>query len=126
MKVDEFDLDEVCTLLTAIGLGDKSEPFREHYVDGSLLCTLTVEDLTSDLGLTGLQAKKLLRSIDAENNTTDTAPGSINATREKVAALEAENAALQRAVISARADVRAAQESQSVAVPVPPPKAAGE
>lgn len=121
MKVAEFDLDNVCTFLTAIGLGDKAEPFRENCVDGSLLCTLTTEDLTSDLGLTGLQAKKLLRSIDAENNSTNTVSGSIDTTRDKVAALEAENAALQRAVIAARADVRVAQGSQNVVVTAPPP-----
>jgi SAM domain (Sterile alpha motif) len=126
MKVTEFDLDDVCTFLTAIGLGDKAEPFRENCVDGSLLCTLTAEDLTSDLGLTGLQAKKLLRSIDAENNSTHTASASIDTTRDKVAALEAENAALQRAVITARADVRVAQGSQNVAVTTPPQQAVGK
>jgi hypothetical protein len=56
--------DEVAIWLSCIGLGDKIDAFKENAVDGGLLLTLEKDDLTGDLGLTSLQAKKVLRELD--------------------------------------------------------------
>ena len=55
ISIKDFDNHEVCIWLNAIGLGSKIQPFRESAVDGDLLCSLNLDDLTGDLGLSGLQ-----------------------------------------------------------------------
>jgi hypothetical protein len=55
----EYSVDEVCIWVNAIGLGAKMDGFRENSVDGGMLVGLTLDDLTADLGLNNLQAKKL-------------------------------------------------------------------
>ena len=62
--IESWDLDEVCIWLNCIGLGEKVDPFRENTVDGETLTSLSNEDLTAELGLTNLQANKVLRQID--------------------------------------------------------------
>ena len=62
--IESWDLDEVCIWLNCIGLGEKVDPFRENTVDGETLTSLSNDDLTAELGLTNLQAKKVLRQID--------------------------------------------------------------
>jgi hypothetical protein len=121
MKVNKFDLDEVCTFLTAIGLGEKTGPFRENDVDGDLLCSLTIEDYTAELGLTSLQAKKLLRSIDEENNAGAPNSGSSEATLQKMRNLEAENAELKKQIVAVTADIQAIQAEHN-----PPAAKAGK
>jgi hypothetical protein len=128
MKVNAFDLDEVCTFLTAIGLGDKVGSFRENGIDGDMFTTLTVEDFMSELGLTSLQAKKIVRSIEAEMSRSSSSAAPSEATLERVKALEAQNASLKRQVAAAQADVNAAQASQQAAMNAahhhaPPPRA---
>jgi hypothetical protein len=63
ISIKDFDNQEVCIWLNAIGLGSKVGPFRDNAVDGDLLCSLSQEDLTNDLGLSGLQ----VRMIDIPN-----------------------------------------------------------
>jgi len=63
-KVETWDLDEVCIWMNAIGLGEKVQPFRENTVDGETLVSLSHGDLTQELGLSTLQAKKVLRCLD--------------------------------------------------------------
>lgn len=53
--VQDYSIEEVGYWLQAIGL--PSEAFTENAVDGEMLCTLTKEDLTGDLGLSSLQGK---------------------------------------------------------------------
>ena len=57
ISIKDFDIQEVCIWLNAIGLGTKVGPFRENAVDGDLLCSLSLDDLTGDLGLSGLQVR---------------------------------------------------------------------
>ena len=66
ISIKDFDNQEVCIWLNAIGLGSKVGPFRDNAVDGDLLCSLSQEDLTNDLGLSGLQ----VRMIDIPNLIT--------------------------------------------------------
>jgi len=127
MKVSEFDLDEVCIFLTAIGLGEKAHLFRDNNVDGDLLCSLSIEDLCSDLGLSSLQAKKLVRSMETENNEGGAPCASSEATLDHVKELETENAGLKAQIASLTADIQAAQGSQKAAMAAaknPAPQAA--
>ena len=57
ISIKNFDNQEVCIWLNAIGLGSKVGPFQANAVDGDLLCSLSQEDLTNDLGLSGLQVR---------------------------------------------------------------------
>jgi len=56
--VDTWDLDEVCIWLNCIGLGDKVDSFRENTIDGDSLLSLTVDDLSEELGLSKLQVRR--------------------------------------------------------------------
>ena len=62
--INEFSAEEVGLWLTAQGLGDAAPKFVEEGVDGDLLVSLTVDDLKNDLGLSGLQSKKVLKVRD--------------------------------------------------------------
>ena len=66
----QWSTDDVITWLCAIGLGDKADAFKENAVDGNLLSSLSKEDLTGDLGLSSLQAKKVLLEMDFINGLT--------------------------------------------------------
>lgn len=66
ISIKDFDNHEVCIWLNAIGLGSKIEPFRESAVDGDLLCSLNLDDLTGDLSLSGLQVCQV--SVGARRN----------------------------------------------------------
>ena len=83
-----YSTDEVCVWLNAIGLGDYTEPFRDSAIDGGFLVTLGVDDL-KELGLTGIQSKKLLHSLEIACSFADA--GGL----ERIQELEAENAALR-------------------------------
>jgi hypothetical protein len=61
--MNSWDSDEVAIWLNCIGLANKVDVFRENGVDGNLLLSLEVEDLTGDLGFSNLQAKKVLQRI---------------------------------------------------------------
>lgn len=62
--LENYDVDEVAIWLSCIGLGPKVSQFRENGIDGNMLVTLTDVELEQDLGLTRLQAKKVLQQID--------------------------------------------------------------
>lgn len=61
--IKEFSAEEVGMWLTVQGLGAKAETFIAEGVDGDLLLDLTEEELKNDLGLSGLQTKKLMKNI---------------------------------------------------------------
>jgi len=60
--IKDFTVDEVGLWLTAQGI-DSSKAIEEG-VDGDLLLSLTAEDFKSDLGLSGLQSKKIMKNIE--------------------------------------------------------------
>ena len=60
--IKDFTADEVGLWLTAQGI-DSSKAIEEK-VDGDLLLSLTAEDFKSDLGLSGLQSKKIMKNIE--------------------------------------------------------------
>uniref|UniRef100_A0A7S2Y446 SAM domain-containing protein n=1 Tax=Entomoneis paludosa TaxID=265537 RepID=A0A7S2Y446_9STRA len=108
--VKDFDIDDVCLWVFSIGLGSKTEAFRENAVDGAMLLTLGAEDFT-ELGLSNLQAKKVLSSLE---KTQEMASGGGGA---DVTALQQENEALKAKV----AELEAQLASKSAP---PPPKPA--
>ena len=88
-QVNEWDVDEVAIWLNCIGLSDKVTPFRENTVDGETLIDLSVDDLVKELGLTSLQAKKVLRLLRS-------AEGGGDGDSEQSKELEAEVASLKQ------------------------------
>jgi len=93
-RTKDYSVDEVCMWLGYIGLGGEAPQFRENAVDADMLVTLTKEDMTGDLALSNLQAKKVLRSLEFQNNLSAVDCG--GADPAAIAALEADNAALKK------------------------------
>lgn len=116
----EYDLDEVCIWLTAIGLGSKVEGFRENSVGGSMLVTLEPEDF-AELGLSSLQGKKVVRSLEFTKDLANEGGGG-GGDPALVAALEKENASLKDENAALRAQLR--EYAPAPAPPPPAPKAA--
>eukprot|EP00545_Synedropsis_sp_CCMP1620_P010472 CAMPEP_0119009012 /NCGR_PEP_ID=MMETSP1176-20130426/4080_1 /TAXON_ID=265551 /ORGANISM="Synedropsis recta cf, Strain CCMP1620" /LENGTH=193 /DNA_ID=CAMNT_0006961439 /DNA_START=93 /DNA_END=674 /DNA_ORIENTATION=+ len=112
IAIKDFDNAEVCIWLNAMGLGSKIGPFKENDVDGDLLCSLSQEDLTGDLGLSNLQAKKIIRGVENFQGAND-APDTSHDSR--IAELEAENEQLQSQVTSLKAKIESMQGSQTPA-----------
>jgi hypothetical protein len=116
--IKDYDVDEVAIWLNCIGLGDHAGPFRENDIDGKLLASLTSEDLTGDLGLSHLQAKKLQRHLEF---TTELTGGGGGAQGDEAAAkikeLDAEVAQLKEE----NAQLKAATQDHKAAPPPPDP-----
>ena len=55
-----WGIAEVVEYVTSLGFAHAASAFRENGVDGEFLAGLTVSDLQEELGLTRLQAKKVL------------------------------------------------------------------
>lgn len=112
-KVDEWTVEDVATWLDSIGLGHKSSDFTKASVDGKALLD-ACDDLTKlqELyGLSGLQVKKIIKSIDKEVNTKkgeDTAIASSDAVIE-----EATNSNLKAENESLKAELKELQEAVS-------------
>ena len=56
----EWSILDVQQYLHSLGLSHVCSLFESNAVDGEMLCTLTDQELQSELGLTMLQAKKIL------------------------------------------------------------------
>ena len=102
----QFTQDEVNQWLVAIGMGSKVAGFRENSIDGTMLMTLTEQDLTNLLGLTTLQARKFQRSL--QFSTQLAASASMHDERTK--ALELHNRELQKEVADLKAMVEALRD----------------
>jgi len=121
----EYDLDEVCLFLNAIGLESKAAAFRENAVDGTMLVTLQGDDF-KELGLSSLQAKKVQRSVEfcqqlANESSARPAGEADDGSDAMIAQLEAENAKLKKEVAELKSVLQALQ---SPPAPAPAPKAA--
>ena len=112
-----FSANEVAMWLVAIGLGSKVETFKEAGVDGSMLVILGAEDF-AELGLSGLQGKKLMTSLEFSKSIAEGGGGSGGADPALVQQLQDENMAL-------KAQLEAYQQRAAPApAPTPPPAAA--
>lgn len=117
--LQQWSSDDVVTWLCAIGLGSKADAFKDNAVDGSLLSSLTKEDLTSDLGLSGLQAKKVLLEMDFINGLTS-GEGGGGADPEEMNRLQEELQAKDATIAQLRAELDALTV-KSVPAPAPAP-----
>jgi len=116
----QYSLDEVCLFVNAVGLGAKADAFRENSVDGSMLVTLGPEDF-GELGLTSLQGKKILRSLEFTAELAKEGGGGGNPA--ELDALSKENKALRDENMALKAQLAEYTSSRSPA-PAPAPKAA--
>jgi hypothetical protein len=66
--IKEYSAEEVGLWVTAQGL-DPSK-FVSEGVDGDLLLSLSIDDLKNDLGLSSLQAKKVMKNIEFSKSLT--------------------------------------------------------
>lgn len=115
--VDQWTVDDVATWLDTIGLGHKSSDFSEASVDGKALLD-ACDDLTKlqEYGLSGLQVKKIIKSIDKEVKTKEedgTAVGE-GGVGEANNNLQAENASLKAEIEELR---KAVSELKSSIIP---------
>ena len=115
----EYSVDEVCIWVNAIGLGAKMDGFRENSVDGGMLVGLTLDDLTVDLGLNNLQAKKLMRDLETTKEMASGGGGGADAGRIKE--LEDENALLRKRVMELTEEVNVLKSPATKAAPAPAP-----
>lgn len=92
-QLKSYSTEEVALWLTIIGLGDKALAFRENSVDGEMLLTLKQDDLVNDLGLTNLQAKKVIHSIETTKSLEQgsTSDDKIKELQAQIASLKKEN-----------------------------------
>jgi uncharacterized protein YdcH (DUF465 family) len=92
----DFSVEEVGMWLSVQGLGTKAETFVTEGVDGQLLLDLTDEEFKNDLGLSGLQTKKLMKNIKFTQELTAKAEDGDDADElsEKIKSLTAENDSL--------------------------------
>lgn len=100
----EYSVQEVGYFLVASGLGSHVEKFREQGVDGALLVNLGAED-AHELGLSGLQGKKLLLAIEAAQEVAGGGGGGGNteALTREIQELRNENASLKAVLKEYRA-----------------------
>jgi len=142
-KPSQYTQTEVNMWLNAIGLGSKIPAFQENAVDGSLLVTLTPEDLRGDLGLTPIEIEKFNQAMSFVNSIGGAggAVGGGGYDGARVMALEQENARLKAEVLDLKEIVKVLQEPSNgrggntqssyattpaaAAVPVPAPAPTG-
>lgn len=121
---EDYDLDEVCLFLNAIGLDSKVEAFRANAVDGPMLVGLEDGDF-KELGLTGLQAKKVKKYVEFskelayEQGGGEGGGADAAASAQRIQELEAENVKLKDQVAELKSVLEAMQKP-----PEPPKQAA--
>ena len=136
--IKAFSAEEVGLWVTAQGL-DPSK-FVSEGVDGDLLLSLSIDDLKNDLGLSSLQAKKVMKNIEFSQNLTRNEGGGNEEVSELTAnkkELEAKVAELEKKLQSLETDVKAkdneiaglkkqmnAGKEEKAAAPTPAPKRA--
>ena len=122
---NEYSAEEIGLWLVAQGLGDHASKFVEEGVDGDLLLTLSADDLKNDLGLSSLQAKKLLKNVefskmtglsDNKGNEVDKLMEEVNGLEENVQVLEHAAKSKDREI----AELRSKTSGMQVTAPPPP------
>jgi hypothetical protein len=122
--LEQWSADNVVTWICAIGLGEHADEFKENAVDGNLLASLSKEDLSGDLGLSPLQAKKVLLEMDFVRQLTSGGGG--GADPEEIKRLEQELQAKNAEIADLKAMLQAMQPTpaERAPAPAPAPKAA--
>lgn len=100
--IKEFSAEEVGMWLTVQGLGAKTETFVAEGVDGDMLLSLTEEEFKSDLRLSNLQTKKIMKNIAFTQELIEDAEGGnekeVSELEGKLKALTDENEDLEEKV----------------------------
>ena len=125
--IKDYSAEEVGLFITAQGLDPT--PFVSEGVDGDLLLSLSIDDLKNDLGLSGLQAKKVMKNIEFSKSLAGGGGGEDD---EKVKELEAKVETLEddvKAKDDEIAELKRKMEKMTTAVapapaPTPAPKPA--
>ncbi|KAK1736988.1 hypothetical protein QTG54_012433 [Skeletonema marinoi] len=125
--IKDYSAEEVGLFITAQGL-DPTQ-FVSEGVDGDLLLSLSIDDLKNDLGLSSLQAKKVMKNIEFSKSL---AGGGGGEDVEKVKELEAKVETLEddvKAKDDEIAELKRKMEKMTTAVapapaPTPAPKPA--
>lgn len=99
----QYNLDEVCVWLNAIGLGGKTDAFRENAIDGKMLVILKDDDF-SELGLSSLQGKKVIRYLEFSQELANEAAS--GGDPSKLKALEKENTQLKNENVALKAQLK--------------------
>ena len=63
-KPRDWSVSEVISYLEGLGLGHVQDGFKENAVDGRTLTEMTAEELVQYLGLTKLQARKVVSRLE--------------------------------------------------------------
>jgi len=115
-----YDVDEVCLFLMAIGLDAKIPKFRENAIDGGMLLALEDGDY-AELDVTSLQMKKIRREIEFCTNLAkeEGGGGGGGADAAKLQELQAENEKLKAQNAELKSVLEAMQKP-----PEPPQKSA--
>lgn len=92
----EYTQAEVNVWLNSVGLGNAIDIFQANGIDGRMLVTLTEADLTGDLGLSGLQARKFAQSLEFASDLAEAGGGD----SYQMQALAKENARLKEEIAS--------------------------
>mmetsp|Transcript_89019 Transcript_89019/g.133490 ORF Transcript_89019/g.133490 Transcript_89019/m.133490 type:complete len:204 (-) Transcript_89019:94-705(-) len=116
----EFTTEEVLLWLVAIGLGEKQGIFKENALDGDMLVNLSQEDFQNDLGLTKLQAMKVIRSVETSKQIAGAA-GSGGSGGADTAALQAQIQALQSENFALKAQLDELMRARQPPAPAPRP-----
>ena len=108
--IKDFSAEEVGLWLTVQGLGAKAEAFIEEGVDGDLLLDLTEEELKHDLGLSGIQTKKLMKNIAFCRELMEEADGGgaekeVSELENKIKTLSTENDTLDDKIEALEAEI---------------------
>jgi hypothetical protein len=111
--------DEVATWLHCIDLDDKIDAFKANAVDGGLLLTLDKEDLTGDLGLSGLQAKRLQQALEFTKSLPEGGGG--GDLSEEMQQLQIDNKGLEEQI--KEKDAKIQKLEKELAALKPPPQA---
>jgi hypothetical protein len=122
---EEYSVDDVCVLFVSLELGHLTSKIRENVVDGPLLLSLTEADFVNDLGLSGLQTKRVLRGIDLAKQLSANGGGSGEALAEandKIHRLEKENRELKEEVMNLRAALQPEPAPKPQQYQQPPPQ----
>jgi type II secretory pathway pseudopilin PulG len=99
-----YSNEEVCVFINSIGLSAVVDKFKENGIDGTVLVSLTDDDLTSLLGLTVFQARKFQSSLEFATKLSQKGDS------DKVKTLEAENIRLTQEVSDLKAIIKALRE----------------
>ena len=113
----DYSVDEVCIFFVSLELSQLVSKIRENAVDGGLLLSLGEADFKNDLGLTGLQTKRVMRGIDFAKELADGKPADATEYEETIAKLEKENKELKDEVVDLRAALQ--PEPKAAAPPAP-------